>query len=203
MAGVPYYDVHAQQLTEQYESLEAHAVHHWLLDLLPTRDKAMALDVGAGSGRDAAWLADRGFNVWAVEPSAGMRQEAQKLHSGAAITWLDDQLPSLENTLSHAATQGVSFDFILLSAVWMHLAPALRPKAFENLMHLLAAEGVLAVTLRCGPAPIEREMYEVSEQEIRQLSEKYGATVLRCISAPDQSGRPEVSWIQMALRKDS
>jgi hypothetical protein len=36
MPGVPYYDVHAQQLTEQYESLEAHAVHQWLMDLLPT-----------------------------------------------------------------------------------------------------------------------------------------------------------------------
>lgn len=202
MAGVPYYDVHAQQLTEQYESLEAHAVHHWLLDLLPTRAKAMALDVGAGSGRDAAWLASRGFNVWAVEPSAGMRQEAQRLHGGAAIIWFDDQLPSLENTRSHATKQGVSFDFILLSAVWMHLAPPLRATAFENLMSLLAAGGILAVTLRCGPAPAEREMYEVSEQEIRELSAKYGATVLRCISAPDQSGRPEVSWIQLALQKD-
>lgn len=202
MAGVPYYDVHAQQLTEQYESLEAHAVHQWLLDLLPTRANSMALDVGAGSGRDAAWLTSRGFKVWAVEPSAGMRQEAQRLHGGAAITWFDDQLPMLENTRAHATNQGVSFDFILLSAVWMHLASPLRATAFENLMSLLAAGGVLAVTLRCGPAPTEREMYEVSEEEIRQLSEKYGATVLRCISAPDQSGRPEISWIQMALRKD-
>jgi len=49
--------------------------------------------------------------------------------------------------------------------------------------------------------PAEREMYEVTEEEIRQLSTEFGATVLRCISAPDQSGRPEISWIQMALRK--
>lgn len=201
MAGVPYYDVHAQQLTEQYESLEAHAVHHWLLDLLPNRAKAMALDVGAGSGRDAAWLASRGFKVWAAEPSAGMRQEAQRLHGGAAITWFDDQLPCLENVLAHAAKQGVSFDFILLSAVWMHLAPELRTTAFENLMSLLTAGGVLAVTLRCGPAPAERQIFDVSKEEIHQLSEKYGATVLRCISAPDQSGRPGISWIQMALQK--
>jgi protein-L-isoaspartate O-methyltransferase len=63
MAGVPYYDVHAQQLTEQYESLEAHAVHHWLMDLLPMGSNSRALDVGAGSGRDAAWLVSRGFEV--------------------------------------------------------------------------------------------------------------------------------------------
>jgi hypothetical protein len=45
-------------------------------------------------------------------------------------------------------------------------------------------------------------MYVVTEEEIRQLSAEYGATVLRCLSAPDQSGRPEISWIQMALEKN-
>ena len=89
MAGVPYYDVHAQQLTEQYESLEAHAVHQWLMDLLPTGVNSRALDVGSGSGRDAAWLVSRDFEVWAVEPSEVMRREAQKRHAEAAITWLD------------------------------------------------------------------------------------------------------------------
>ena len=202
MAGVPYYDVHAKQLTEQYESLEAHAVHQWLMDLLPTGPNARALDVGAGSGRDAAWLVSRGFEVWAVEPSVVMRQEAQKRHAEASITWLDDHLPELERTRIVASEQGVSFDFILMSAVWMHLAPQLRASAFKNLMDLLAAGGILAVTLRCGPAPAEREMYDVTEEEIRQLSTDYGATVLRCLSAPDQSGRSEVSWIQMAFRKN-
>jgi SAM-dependent methyltransferase len=202
MAGVPYYDVHAQQLTEQYESLEAHAVHQWLMDLLPTGANSSALDVGAGSGRDAAWLVSHGFEVWAVEPSRVMRREAQKRHAEAAITWLDDHLPELERTRVAASRQSVSFDFILMSAVWMHLAPQLRATAFKNLMDLLAAGGILAVTLRCGPAPAEREMYEVTEEEIRQLSTEFGATVLRCLSAPDQSGRPEISWIQMALQKD-
>ena len=202
MAGVPYYDVHAQQLTEQYESLEAHAVHQWLMDLLPTGVNSRALDVGAGSGRDAAWLVSRGFEVWAVEPSELMRQEAQKRHAKASITWLDDHLPELEQTRIAASQQGVSFDFILMSAVWMHLAPQQRATAFKNLMGLMAEGGILAVTLRCGPAPAEREMYEVTEEEIRKLSAEFGATVLRCLSAPDQSGRSEVSWIQMVCRKD-
>ena len=202
MAGVPYYDAHAQQLTEQYESLEAHAVHQWLMDLLPTHANSMALDVGAGSGRDAAWLVSRGFEVWAIEPSKVMRQMAQRLHTEAAITWLDDHLPELEHTRAAASKHKVSFNFILMSAVWMHLAPKYRATAFKHLMGMLAAGGILAVTLRCGPAPAEREMYEVTEEEIRQLSTMYGATVLRCISAPDQSGRPEISWIQMALQKE-
>jgi hypothetical protein len=83
----------------------------------------------------------------------------------------------------------------------MYLAPQQRATAFKNLMDLLTEGGILAVTLRCGPAPTEREMYDVTEEEIRQLSVEYGARVLRCLSAPDQSGRSEISWIQMALQK--
>lgn len=36
---------------------------------------APALDVGAGSGRDAAWLCDLGYEVVTVEPARGMRGE--------------------------------------------------------------------------------------------------------------------------------
>lgn len=172
------------------------------MDLLPTGVNSRASDVGAGSGRDAAWLVSRGFEVWAFEPSEVMRREAQKRHAEVSITWLDDHLPELEHTRMAASEQGVLFNIILMSAVWMHLAPQVRATAFKNLMGLLTAGGILAVTLRCGPAPAEREMYEVTEEEICQLSAEYGATVLRCLSASDQSGRPEVSWIQMALQKD-
>jgi SAM-dependent methyltransferase len=202
MTGIPYYDANAQRLTEQYEALVAHSLHHWVRDLLPTQANLWALDVGAGSGRDAAWLASLGFSVWAVEPSLGMRREAQQRHPMAAITWHEDNLPDLQKIRSLAAKRDVSFDFILLSAVWMHVPPGRRVSAFETLSELLTPKGVLAITLRCGPAPAERAMYEVSEEEVRQLADRFGVKVLRCVTAPDQSGRSEVSWIQMALQND-
>ena len=82
----------------------------------------------------------------------------------------------------------------------MHVAPEQRVSAFETLTQLLEPKGVLAITLRCGPAPAERAMYEVTEQEVRQLADRFGVKVLRCVTAPDQSGRSEISWIQMALQ---
>ena len=39
--------------------------------------------------------------------------------------WLDDSLPDFQVT----QRLGLSFDVILLSAVWMHLPPADRPRA--------------------------------------------------------------------------
>ena len=198
MAGIPYYDQHATALTEQYEALAPEAVHHWLIDLMPAGNALKALDVGAGSGRDAAWLASCGYEVWAVEPSEGMRAQGQQLHVTSRITWVEDALPKLDAITG--LNQG--YDFILLSAVWMHVAPEQRASAFETLVQLLDPKGVLAITLRCGPAAAERAMYEVSKEEVRQLADRFGVKVLRCVTAPDQSGRSEISWIQMALQND-
>ena len=39
------------------------------------------MDVGAGSGRDAAWLASLGYNVTGVEPAQAMRREETAVRS--------------------------------------------------------------------------------------------------------------------------
>ena len=68
-----WYETHAQEAAARYESVAADQINGWLLDLLPKRSAAV-LDVGAGSGRDAAWIASLGHDVIAVEPSAAMRE---------------------------------------------------------------------------------------------------------------------------------
>ncbi|RUT67608.1 SAM-dependent methyltransferase, partial [Flavobacterium cupreum] len=67
MTHIPHYEQNAQELVDRYESLSFEHVHADLLDLLPAPG-ATILDVGAGSGRDAAWFAARGYDVVAVEP---------------------------------------------------------------------------------------------------------------------------------------
>ena len=62
------------------------------------------LDVGAGTGRDAAWLARLGHEVVAVEPSAAMRAEAERRHPAARIRWIDDRLPGLAPTSTGSAS---------------------------------------------------------------------------------------------------
>ena len=65
-----------------------------LVDHLFPKTKTLAFDVGAGSGRDAVRLASLGFEVIAVEPSAGMRAQVQRLHcsaqtNGSIARWFD------------------------------------------------------------------------------------------------------------------
>ena len=60
---------------------------------------ALVLDVGAGSGRDAAWLTRLGHDVVAVEPSPAMRAEAERRHADQRIRWIADSLPGMTATL--------------------------------------------------------------------------------------------------------
>ena len=61
-------------LADSYEAVTPERLHGWLDGLLLDTGSLM-LDVGAGSGRDAAWLAGLGHDVVAVEPSPALRAE--------------------------------------------------------------------------------------------------------------------------------
>lgn len=186
--SVGWYDSNIEDLSHRYESLAAEAVHAWLVDLLPSAP-ALVLDVGAGTGRDAAWLASRGLEVVAVEPSGAMRAEAQRLHPSPSIRWVSDSLPALD----HVFRLGLSFDLILLSAVWMHVPPADRARGFRKLVTLLKPGGRIAITLRQGPAEPERGIYAVTRAEIESLTRAHGAFVECTAESKDKLGRDAVA----------
>jgi len=123
-----YYDENASTLSAQYDALDASRIHrNWSKDHL-SETPGLACDIGAGSGRDANWLANEGWKVIAVEPSQSMRDLAQK-NSKPMVTWLDDALPDL----SKLRGIGHHFDLILLNAVWMHVPLKQRERAFRIL----------------------------------------------------------------------
>jgi SAM-dependent methyltransferase len=194
--AIEWYEEHAEALAHQYEALSTNnTVHAWLEDLLPPAP-ALLLDIGAGTGRDAAWLASKGHQVLAIEPSSAMRRQGHRLHPDDRIRWLDDRMPALATTLR----LGLAADVILLSAVWQHLAPRDRLRAFRKLVSLLKSGGLLAITLRHGHADADRRMHPVSLTEIEQLAREYGLVVIHVATASDGMGRPEVTWTNVALR---
>ena len=149
--SVRWYDGNAAGLAAAYETLDPSLVNSWLVKVLPP-PPALILDVGAGAGRDAAWLARLGHDVVAVEPSAGMRQEGERRHSDVGFRWVADRLPALSAT--HRL--GITFDVILLSGVWQHVAPTERERAMRKLLGLLRAGGILALTFPHGMADPNR-----------------------------------------------
>ncbi|MGI4803034.1 MAG: methyltransferase domain-containing protein [Janthinobacterium lividum] len=192
--GPSWYDEHADDAVSVYEAVHPVALHAWLAGLLPT-SPGLVVDIGAGSGRDAAWFASLGHEVLAVEPSAFMRDHGTRLHDDARIRWVTDSLPSLATTLR----LGLAADVVQLAAVWQHVLPADRPRAFRKLVGLLRSGGLLAVTLRHGPDD-GRGMHPVSLEEVERLALQHGLAIERVHRSPDVMGRPGVSWTNVAFR---
>lgn len=192
--AVSYYDQNAQALADSYEGLSFEQAHPDLAAELAVSRPLRVLDVGSGSGRDAAAMAGLGHFVTAVEPSDQMRALAQRLHPGAKVSWRDDALPSLDGQGSER------FDVILLSAVWMHVEPAQRARAFERLVQLLAPGGRIYMTLRMGPADADRAIYTVSEAELTALAQAQGMSLASLSQRGDLLGRSEVSWRSVLVR---
>ncbi len=197
IASIAGYGTHAAVLAEQYESITFEDVHRGVLHLFPTRPSNI-LDIGAGSGRDAAALAKSGHRVVAVEPTAELRSEGLRLHSSRAIEWIDDSLP----TLKILRRSDRRFDLILLTAVWMHLDETERRTAMATIAELLAEGGLVSMSLRHGPVPPGRRMFDVSADETIELGAQFGLHCRHQSNREDVQGRPGIRWSFIALQRD-
>lgn len=185
------YNRSAHRFFSQYQSLAFEQVHSdWLPQL--GNESGLALDVGAGSGRDALALAERGWDVVAVEPASELRKLGEAATAHQSIQRLDDSLPDL----NEIRKLSYRFDLIVVSAVWMHLPPTSRERAFRILTELLAPSGLLVITLRHGPGDGERQFYEVSKAELDSFA-RHRAVMpvpLPEMRRPDELKREEVWW---------
>ncbi|OLF10606.1 SAM-dependent methyltransferase [Actinophytocola xinjiangensis] len=185
------YGEHADALATGFEAVTFEDVHREVMPWFPAAP-ATVLDVGAGSGRDAAALARRGHRVLAVEPTAELRRIAQRLHAGDAIDWLDDHLPDLARVTG-------TFDLVLLSAVWMHLDATERASGLRRLAGLLAPGSSLIMSLRHGPVPAGRRMFEVTAEETAEVASRCGLRVIHSSERDDLRGRTDVWWSTLVL----
>lgn len=189
------YSDKAEHFFAQYHGLNFEAVHRAWLPYLPERP-GFALDVGAGSGRDAIALAGRGWDVLAAEPADRLRALGEKATHGCSVQWTGDRLPALATVRAHS----YRFDLILVSAVWMHIAPAQRERAFRALAELLAPGGTLVITLRHGPSGDERRFHETDRGELEALARSRALVTLHAANDDDQLGRADVCWETIVFR---
>jgi hypothetical protein len=93
----------------------------------------------------------------------------------------------------------------MATAVWMHLDPAERQRAMPCVASLLAPGGVFILSIRHGPVPDGRRMFEVPHEETPSLARECGlATVLqaRTGSAQVLNRQAGVTWTRLALRSE-
>ncbi|MCC5807816.1 MAG: class I SAM-dependent methyltransferase [Opitutales bacterium] len=102
-----------------------------LLDLAPGR---RVLDVGAGTGSYSLALAERGYEMVALEPSSVMRDQAQ---AGVPVTWV-------EGTAESLPFPDGSFDGAILILCIHHFAD--KPAAFAEVRRVVSSGPIVIFT---------------------------------------------------------
>ncbi|MGB3146833.1 MAG: class I SAM-dependent methyltransferase [Paracoccaceae bacterium] len=193
--AIAMYEAHADTLLQRYDAVATMDILSPVLDLLPPH--APVLDIGAGSGRDAAWLVSHGHPVTAVEPVAGFRAAIVSRVPDATV--VDARLPDLDGVVG-------PFGLILTNAVWHHLTGAQRSASIARLSGLLAPNGRLVLSLRHGGTPEGQPVHAVDpEAEIARavLAE---LKLLRRATAPShQPGNiaAGITWTWLVFEKEA
>jgi SAM-dependent methyltransferase len=197
--GTQGYAEQSDELIGRYDAIDFADKHRVVLHLVPAVPSHV-LDIGAGTGADAAWLANRGHRVVAVEPTTTFRLHGMARYPSLPIEWVEDFLPGLENVVRIRR----EFDFILLSAVWMHLDEDERRIAMPVVASLLAPGGVLIVMLRHGPVPSGRVMFEVSPEETIAIAKGCNLETVvdrRTASVQAINRDAAVTWSHLAFKR--
>lgn len=196
-----YYERHAAELAERDERRASSSPGISRYFALAFPPGARVLDVGAGTGRDAALLARAGYDVRAIEPSQSLREVALQRHAELRERLLPGSLP---DALPKADALEGPVDGVLCSAVLQHLP---RHALFDAVFTLRAARSAKGRVLVSIPAssggrildaehrdPDGRLYTPIAPGELRLLFERCGFATIGSWQDPDALGRPNLRW---------
>lgn len=167
------YAADAAGLIPNWLKLDSAEVHAPVLHLFPAMPSSI-LDIGAGIGSDAAWLAAQGHTVLAIEPVDALREAGLEHHSGPSIEWLNDRLPELSSLMARRET----FDLVKLTAVWAHLDPGQRRAAMPNIASQVGKDGRLILSIRDGWSPANRPAFDPAVDDTIRIAEANGLALI-------------------------
>jgi SAM-dependent methyltransferase len=98
-----------------------------------------ALDAGCGEGADAVWLAERGWQVTAIDISGVALERARKAAAAAGVA------QRIDWRHGDVAMWTPERSYDLVSAQFMHFAPPLRDAVFRRLAAAVAPGGTFLV----------------------------------------------------------
>lgn len=187
-----YYELHAKLYAEETFSADMSEQYRRFLPLL--RERARILDVGSGSGRDACYFQNHGYQVTALEPSKNLCREIRKVFSGEIVC---------SDIQSYQPDQ--RFDGIWACASLLHLQEKEILCFFEKINLYLNEKGIVYLSgkngISTGEAADGRYFLEFTEQFVGKILAVNDRMKLEELwYTKDVSGRKGFRWMNMILK---
>jgi len=197
---VNHYSATADERSAAYESVDVSGMHELMLRYFDPG--ARLLEIGCGSGRDAAFLVAQGRDVTATDASTAMLDAAGRCHPELSGRLINAPLPLPSG---HELLQS-TFDGIYSVAVLMHVPDEdLFEFAFQ-IKSMLRAGGALLLSFSTGRAGLSdnrdtsgRLFRERPVGEVQLLFERLGFRLLAHHRNDDGMGR-QIPWHTLVLR---
>lgn len=196
-----FYSNNASLLSTRYESANVSDLQSKLLNSF--KGKHQILELGCGSGRDAAFMTSHGFHVTGIDGSEEMIHSAIELH------------PELNGNLIVAAIPedlykiGKTFDGIYSIATLMHLKESQVRLVIKELSNLLNSDGTLFFSVSIARDDINKMGFDAKGRFFLLLSKEEWVSICRDsgfkevainISA-DGLGRDGITWLTCIFKK--
>jgi len=191
--NITFYSENSALLFSQYQSISFENVHNSWIQAIDFQQCKTALDIGAGSGRDALALKQKKLFVTAIEPSDDLRALGQAF-TGDDVTWLNDTLPKL------VKVKEKTFDLILISAVWMHLSTQEQTQSLQAISTHLNDNGYLIITLRHGGFSDVRTSFKMDANRTINEAKQLGLSLILSNHEGDKLSRDDVSWHTLCFK---
>lgn len=126
---------------ERRELVYGEAPNTTLVEVATTIPRGRALDLAAGQGRNAIWLATRGWTVDAVDFSSVALTRASRVAESAPRS-VRERLTWIHADVTKLATEP-NYDLVLM--FYLHLPPDERRRAVSAAVSALKPDGILMI----------------------------------------------------------
>jgi len=202
---IEYYETHAAELAGRYEGADVEGLHERLLSTFPPRTRL--LEIGCGSGRDAAFLIGRGYQVDCVEASPGMAARADKIH------------PELRGHISlgqwgsareEVKLKGGPYDGVYAIAALMHLTDEAIPRALNRVHAILRTGGRFFFSVPLSRPDLSSSGFDsegryyllLNQEQWLAFVEAAGFRDINFFTSSDGLGRINIKWLTCIARKE-